>query len=346
MANSSREDARVCSVCGARFEPQYKYQLQSLAAGRRYYCSQGCMIADVTMSPEQNCSVCGRRFTVEFAFQVSMNKDGATFYCSDACRMPDKINAIKKERGTRRIAALNQKGGTGKTSTAVNLAAAFAARGHRVLLVDFDPQGNVGVSLGVRSEKAAYRLLFGKEERIEELAVPIRDGLDIITSDETLAQGDMELVNVPDGQFVLRNRLRAMDGDYDYVILDCGPSLSMLNRNALCYADEVVIPVSCDYLALVGVKQVLKTIDDVEKNYGHKLSITGVIPTFFDTRNKISHEVVRNLQNRFAERVLPAVRINSKIKEAPIYKKTIFEYDPQSRGAEDYLAIAAALLGK
>lgn len=346
MVNSSREETYVCSVCGAQFEPHYKYQLQNLAAGRRYYCSQGCMISDITMSPEQNCSICGKKFTVEYAFQAAMNKDGATFYCSDACRMPDKIKAIKKERGTRRIAVLNQKGGTGKTSTAVNLAAAFAARGHRVLLVDFDPQGNVGVSLGVRGERSAYRLLFGQETRIEELAVPIRDGLDAIPSDETLAQGDMELVNVPDGQFVLRDRLRAMDNDFDYALLDCGPSLSMLNRNALCYADEVVIPVSCDYLALVGVKQVLKTIDDVEKNYGHKLAITGVIPTFFDTRNKISHEVVRNLQNRFANKVLPVVRVNSKIKEAPIYKKTIFEYDPQSRGAEDYLAIAAALLGK
>ena len=332
-----------CSVCGKAFQPRFRYQVQDINRQRRFYCSQTCLLKDVNTQPTQTCSTCGSEFTPEFAFQVAVVKGEARYYCSDACRAPSQIASMKRSRGTRRIAVLNQKGGTGKTSTAVNVAAAFAARGHSTLLVDMDPQGNVGVSLGIHGTDAAYNLLLGKQT-LNELAVPIRSNLEIVPSSDTLAQADIDLVPMDNREFKLRERLRSLDGDFDFVILDCAPSLSLLNKNILLYAEEVVIPVSCDYLSLVGVKQVLKTLDTIKNQFNHQVTVSGVIPTFFDTRTNISHEVIRNLQNRFKNSVLPPVRINTRIREAPIYKQTIFEYAPDSNGAEDYLAIAGALL--
>ena len=334
-----------CSVCGKSFQPRFRYQVQELKQQRRFYCSQLCMLNDVNTQPTQTCSTCGKQFTPEFAFQVAIVNGEARYYCSDACRAPSQMAAMKRKRGTRRIAVLNQKGGTGKTSTAVNVAAAFAARGHSTLLVDMDPQGNVGVSLGIHGTDAAYNLMLGTQ-KLNDLAVPIRSDLEVVPSSDTLAQADIDLVPLEKREFKLRERLRSLDNDFDFVILDCAPSLSLLNKNTLLYAEEVVIPVSCDYLSLVGVKQVLKTLDNINKQFDHRVKVAGVIPTFFDTRTNISHEVIRNLQNRFKDAVLPPVRINTRIKEAPIYKQTIFEYAPDSNGAEDYLAIAGALLSR
>jgi len=340
MTDTPDKKVRPCSVCGRTFIPSHPYQVTLYQGQERCYCSQPCLLKDVVHNPRRQCSVCGAEFDVGYGNQVVLSNGQLRLYCGPKCRQNDSPGAAPVvHKTTRRLAVLNQKGGTGKTSTAVNLSAAFATRGSTVLLVDMDPQGNVGVSLGVRGDMAAYKLLM-TDEPLDRLTVPIRADLDIITADESLAAADMELVSQENREHKLSHRLKGQDSEYDLVVLDCAPTLSLLNRNALLYADEVVIPVSCDYLALIGVKQVLKTIADVERDFNHALTIAGVVPTFFDQRNRISHEVMRNLSNRFGDKVTPPVRINTRIKEAPIYKKTIFEYDASSYGAQDYLALA------
>ncbi len=232
-----------------------------------------------------------------------------------------------------RVAVLNQKGGTGKTTTSINLAAGFAEAGAKVLLVDCDPQGNVGISLGVRSDKTLYHVLLD-ECSIDDVIVPINNNLDIVTSDDTLAAAEIKLAQHPARGAVLARRLK--DVGYTHVILDCGPSLSLINQNALCAVDEVLVPVACDYLSLVGVKQVLKTVKNINQHLGHPLRVGAVLPTFYDGRAKICRDALEALKKHFGPLCLPPVRMNTKLKEAPSHKKTIFEHDPSSTGAEDY----------
>jgi chromosome partitioning protein len=261
------------------------------------------------------------------------------FFCTLACRRSVLGAEGFRAPRARRIAILNQKGGTGKTTTAVNLAAGLAERGHRVLLVDTDAQGNVGVSLGIQGDHSLYHVLVDGIDP-QQAAVPVRHSLDVITSDCTLAAAEVWLAhrNPDERARIMTHRLNRMHVSrrYDHVLLDCGPSLNLLNQNALSYADEVVIPVTCDYLALVGVKQVLRTIKDVERHLKHAVRIAAVLPTFFDSRTKLSREVLSTLQEHFKERCLAPIRLNTRLAEAPSHKKTIFEYAPSSLGAEDY----------
>jgi chromosome partitioning protein len=249
---------------------------------------------------------------------------------------------MRRTRGPRRIAVFNHKGGTGKTTTSVNLAAGLAERGKRVLLVDTDAQGNVGVSLGVRGERSLYHVLVLGAPPVD-CAVPIRPNLDVLTSNETLAAAEIFLASRPARDRVLRERLCGTD-DYDYVVLDCSPSLNLLNQNALVFADALIVPVSCDYLSLVGVKQVLRTVKSVNELLKHPVSIFGVLPTFYDVRNRICRDAVDALAQHFGERVMAPVRVNTRLKEAPMEKKTIFEYAPESNGAADYLSVVDAVL--
>ena len=182
------------------------------------------------------------------------------YFCALGCRKAGLGDAaFAGQRRSRRVAILNQKGGTGKTTTAVNLAAGIADRGLDTLLVDVDAQGNVGTSLGIRGERTLYHILVDAATRPEDVIVPVRGHLDVITADATLALAEVFLARIDGGRDrVLADRLAPLRARYQYVVLDCGPSLSLLNQNALSFADEVLIPVSCDYLALVGVKQVLQ----------------------------------------------------------------------------------------
>ncbi|HLL21468.1 MAG TPA: ParA family protein, partial [Kofleriaceae bacterium] len=207
-----------------------------------------------------------------------------------------------------------------------------------VLLIDTDAQGNVGVSLGVAGEKSLYHVLVDGADPTDT-AVPVRKHLDVITSDATLAAAEIWLArqSVDARSKVLGKRTNMqVSRRYDYVIIDCGPSLNLLNQNALAYVDEVIIPVTCDYLALVGVKQVLKTIKDVERHLGHAVRISGVLPTFYDGRTRLAREVLETLQGHFKHKCLEPVRLNTRLAEAPSHKKTIFEYAPTSHGAADY----------
>jgi chromosome partitioning protein len=261
------------------------------------------------------------------------------YFCTLECRKRALGEEAFRAKRARRIAILNQKGGTGKTTTAVNVAAGLAERGNEVLLLDTDAQGNVGASLGVRGAQTLYHVVVDGADPTD-VSVPVRKGLDVVTSDATLAAAEIWLARQdPDARArVLTQRLNLMKVTrrYAFVLLDCGPSLSLMNQNALSYADEVIIPVTCDYLALVGVKQVVRTIKDIEKHLGHSVRISAILPTFYDGRIKLAREANTTLRDHFKERCLEPIRQNTRLAEAPANRKTIFEYAPESHGAEDY----------
>jgi chromosome partitioning protein len=289
---------------------------------------------------EKTCTSCGQVFRPAFVFQIAVAAGGnRSHFCSLECRKQGLGEEGFHAKRARRIAILNQKGGTGKTTTAVNLAAGLAEREQSALLVDTDAQGNVGVSLGVAGERSLYHVLV-ENAQPQEVAVPVRSHLDVITSDATLAAAEIWLARQSPEQRsrVLTKRLNLMQISrrYDYVIIDCGPSLNLLNQNALSYVDEVIIPVTCDYLALVGVKQVLRTIKDVERHLAHAVRISAVLPTFYDGRTRLAREVLETLQGHFRTKCLEPIRLNTRLAEAPSHKKTIFEYAPVSHGAADY----------
>jgi len=289
---------------------------------------------------EKTCTSCGQTFRPAFVFQIAVTPEGERqHYCSLDCRKAGLGEESFRQRRARRVAILNQKGGTGKTTTAINLAAGLAEREHEVLLVDTDAQGNVGVSLGVAGEKSLYHVLVEGADPTET-AVPVRKQLDVITSDTTLAAAEIWLArqnnDLRSRVLTKRLNLMAVSRRYDYVIIDCGPSLNLLNQNALSYVDEVIIPVTCDYLALVGVKQVLRTIKDVERHLGHTVRVSAVLPTFYDGRTRLAREVLETLQGHFKQKCLEPIRHNTRLAEAPSHRKTIFEYAPASHGAADY----------
>lgn len=288
---------------------------------------------------QKSCTACGEDFTPAYVYQLAVQSGVRRYYCSLECRKKELGAEGFRARRARRLAILNHKGGTGKTTTAVNIAAGLAERDHEVLLLDTDAQGNVGVSLGISGERSLYHVLVDGANP-KSLVVPVRKRLDVITSNELLAAAEIWLARQPaeDRSRILGRRLNAMSvsKNYDYVIIDCGPSLNLLNQNALSYADEVIIPVTCDYLALVGVKQVLRTIREVERHLHHAVRVSAVLPTFFDGRTRLSCEVLETLQGHFKSKCLPPIRTNTRLAEAPSRRKTIFEHAPDSNGARDY----------
>jgi chromosome partitioning protein len=245
--------------------------------------------------------------------------------------------------GPRRLAIFNHKGGTGKTTTSVSIAAGLAARGARVLLVDTDSQGNVAVSLGVKAERSLYHVLV-MGLRPEGAVVSVRPNLDLIVSNETLAAAELYLAGRQNRDRVLRDRLAPLFEAYDVVVLDCSPSLSLMNQNALVTADGVLVPVACDFLSLVGVRQVIKTVKNVNTLLHHPVQIYGVLPTFYDARARICRDAVETMKEHFGDRCLSPIRSTIKIKEAPAQGKTIFEYAADSNAAEDYLRVVDRLV--
>jgi chromosome partitioning protein len=330
-----------CSVCGRAFTPRLAFQTDASGAAPRYFCSLPCKAAPAAAS----CAVCSTSFTPIYAYQARRAADGSTVHvCSEVCvaRLSSGARAQPKAVEPRRIAVLNQKGGTGKTTTSINLAAGLAEAGKRVLLIDADPQGNVGVSLGVRSRITLYHVL-AEEEPLASAIVPINNHLDVVTSDEHLAAAEIKLAARPKRAGILKAAIDR-EGGYDYVLVDCGPSLGLLNQNALCAVSEVFVPVACDYLSLVGVKQVMKTLKMVNQHLAHRVEVGAVLPTFYDARARICRDAYETLQGHFKDRCLTPVRNNIRIKEAPSRKKTIFEHAPESNGAEDYRTLVRWVL--
>jgi chromosome partitioning protein len=294
------------------------------------------------------CTRCGKGFKACFVFQVAVVSGTRQYYCSLECRRGTLGEEAFRARRARRIAVLNQKGGTGKTTTAISVAAGLAERGQEVLLLDTDAQGNVGASLGVRGAQTLYHVIVESADPVD-VSVPVRKNLDVITSDATLAAAEIWLArqepDVRSRLLLQRLNLTKVTRNYAFVILDCGPSLNLLNQNALTYADEVIVPVTCDYLALVGVKQVMRTIKDVEKHLGHSVRISAVLPTFYDGRTKLAREAYQTLREHFKVKCLEPVRQNTRLAEAPANRKTIFEYAPDSHGASDYNRVVEWMLG-
>jgi len=327
-----------CSVCRSNFELRFAYQRQRAEGETLYFCTQRCHEEHLVSAAKKCCTVCQSRFEMKFAYQQVQGGGETRFVCSTECRSTLVGHGASPVRQTRRIAVLNQKGGTGKTTTSVNLAAGLAEAGNKVLIVDLDAQGNVAVSLGLNTPRSIYHVLV-EGARPSDCIVNVSKNFDALTSNTSLAQAEVKLVNTPRNRFkVLASRMSGLE-HYDYIIMDCGPSLSVLNQNALTFADNILIPVSCDYLSLVGVKQILRTLKKVNELLLHPVSILGVVPTFYDARTRISAEAVNTLKSYFKERVMPPIRVNTRLKEAPSHKKTIFEYAPKSRGAVDYRAL-------
>ncbi|MGL5977974.1 MAG: ParA family protein [Erysipelotrichaceae bacterium] len=243
------------------------------------------------------------------------------------------------------IAVSNQKGGVGKTTTSVNLAAGLGYLGHKVLLVDFDPQGNatqgVGAKISAKSP-SVYNLLM-EEETVNDIKISLdAPKIDLCPANIQLAGADLQMAKFESGkELLLKNKLEQVKDYYDFIIIDCPPSLGLLNTNALTAADSVIIPVQCEYYALEGVTQLLLTIRLVQQLFNPKLAIEGVVLTMFDARTKLSVEVQQEVRKHFKDRVYKShIPRNIKLSEAPSRGKSIFEYDIKCEGAKAYAGLA------
>lgn len=245
------------------------------------------------------------------------------------------------------IAIANQKGGVGKTTTAVSLATGLAADGFRVLLVDSDPQGNATGSLGINKRELAsslYDVLIESRRANEVIIASGRERLDVLPASVELAGAEVELSDVEDDErtFRLRTELDQVKNNYDYILIDCPPSLGQLTLNALCAADGVLIPIQCEYLALEGLTQLKDTIDLVVSSpLNPNLVIFGIVMTMYDGRTNLALQVVDEVKRYFPDQIFNTVVPRSvRLSEAPSYGQSILEYDPSSRGALAYKALA------
>jgi len=244
------------------------------------------------------------------------------------------------------ISLFNQKGGVGKTTSAVNIGAGLARLGRRVLLIDLDPQANLTYSLGFDpndSELSIYELLEGKTTAAQ--AIKTRDGLDVIPSAIQLAGAELQFAGVPGREMLLRDALRDL-ANYDFVFIDCPPSLGLLTLNALTACNGVYIPIQAEFLPLQGLKQLTGTVELIQRRLNPGLEISGVITTFYDPRKVLQRQVMERIKERFGPKVFNStIRVNIALAEAPSAGKTIFEYQPESHGAQDYLTLCREILG-
>lgn len=247
------------------------------------------------------------------------------------------------------IAIFNQKGGVGKTTTNINLAACLAQKGRKVLVIDIDPQGNTTSGLGISKkdlELSTYEVLTGEDVGTREAIMHTGvENLDIIPANAQLAGAEIELVRIPGREKILKKAIETVKDEYDYIFIDCPPSLGLLTINSLTAVDSVLVPIQCEFYALEGVSQLMSTIEIVKKNLNPNLSIQGVILSMFDGRTNLSVQVVEEVKKYFKEKVYTTViPRNVRLAEAPSFGMPIGDYDPKSSGAEAYREFAEEFL--
>ena len=265
----------------------------------------------------------------------------------------DIIMKCPKERSTkmgRIIAIANQKGGVGKTTTAINLSASLASLGKKVLAIDMDPQGNMSSGLGVDKnevEKTVYDLIIGNIGIEECICEEVIENLDVLPSNIDLSAAEIELIGVDNKEYILRDKVNKVKEKYDFIIIDCPPALSMLTINAMTTSDSVLVPIQCEYYALEGLSQLIHTIELVQERLNPELEIEGVVFTMYDARTNLSLQVVENVKDNLNQNIYKTIiPRNVRLAEAPSYGMPINLYDPKSKGTESYLLLAEEVINK